>query len=187
MTAQKKRLGATEIRRELRARRHELPLLIGLVILWVALWREVSPLSVVSGIVAAIIATRLFYLPPVELAGHFHLWWALRYLMYFLWHLSLASWQVAWLTVRPGPPPTTSIIEVELRTQSDFIMTVTGLTNSLIPGSLVVDIDRFNSILYLHVINTPTQKEIDRMRRSVYQVETLLIRAVGSKEEVALT
>lgn len=165
-------------------RLHELPLLIGLVITWMALWHEVSWMSFTSGIVVSILATRLFFLPPVKLAGRFNPWYAMRYLAFFFWHLALASWQVAWLAVRPGPPPPTSIIAVEMRTDSDFILVMTGLTNSLIPGSLVADVDRFRSTLYIHVLNTPDRASLDRMRRSVYHIESLLIRALGSKEEV---
>lgn len=163
---------------------HELPLLIGLVLTWMALWHEVSWMSLVSGVLISILAMRLFYLPPVELAGRFNSWWALRYLVYFLWHLAVASVQVAWLAVRPGPPPRTAIIAVRLRTRSDFILTMVALTVSLIPGSLVAEVDRFGSILYLHVLNTPTQKEITRARRQSSRIEQLLIRAVGSRAEV---
>lgn len=165
-------------------RLHEIPLLVGLVVLWMALWREVSWMSLVSGILVSYVATRLFYLPPVDLAGRFNVWYALRFLEYFFRHLMIASFQVAWLAVRPGPPPKTAIIAVRLRTESDFILTLTGLTISLIPGSLVAEVDRFASTLYLHVLNTPTQKELRKMREEVARIESLLIRAIGSREEV---
>lgn len=163
---------------------HELPLLIGLIITWMMLWREISWLSLLSGVVVSVIAMRLFYLPPVMLAGRFNVWWAARYLGFFLWHLMLASFQVAWLAVRPGPPPRTAILAMRLRTRSDFILTMVALTVSLIPGSLVVEVDRFASTLYLHVLNTPTQREIRRMRQQTWHIEELLIRAVGSRAEV---
>ena len=169
---------------ELIVRFHELPLLIGLVLLWMMLWREISPLSFVSGLVISIAAMRLFYLPPVVLAGRFNPWYALRYVGYFFWNLGLASWQVAWLAVRPGPRPRTSIIAVRLRTRSDFILTMVGITVSLIPGSLVAEVDRFASTLYLHVLNTPTQRELDTMRREVATIERLLVLTVGSRADV---
>lgn len=165
---------------------HELPLLIGLVITWMALWREVSLMSVTSGIIVSILAMRMFYLPPVELGGRFNVWWAFVYVCYFLWQLAAASLQLSWLAVRPGPPPRTAIIEMKLRTKSDFILTLVGHTLSLIPGSLVAEVDRFHSTLYMHFINTPTEKEIMRARKQGDQIERLLIRAVGSKEELRL-
>lgn len=177
-----------EIRRERRAgsllRLHELPLLLGLLLTWMLLWREFSWLSLVSGVVVSIIAMRLFYLPPVILAGRFNAWWALRYLGYFLWHLALASVQVAWLAIKPGPPPRTAIIAAKLRTRSDFVLTLVALTISLIPGSLVVEVDRFGSTLYLHVLNTPTQREIRLMRAQIARIERLLVRTLGSRAEV---
>ncbi|MBK0421535.1 Na+/H+ antiporter subunit E [Leucobacter sp. CSA2] len=165
-------------------RLHEIPLLIGLVILWMMLWREVSAMSVVSGVLIAVVVMRVFYLPPVELAGRFNPWYALQYVGSFLWWLSVASWQVAWIAVKPGRPPTCSIIAVRLRTRSDFIITLVGITISLIPGSLVAEIDRFESTLYLHVLDTETQKDLTAMRRQVRRIEEMLIRAIGSKDEV---
>jgi len=165
-------------------RLHELPLLVGLVLTWMLLWQSISWLALLSGVAVAILTMRLFYLPPVVLAGRLNLWWALRYVGYFLWHLAMASVQVAALAIRPGPPPSTSIIAVKLRTRSDFIMTLVGLTVSLIPGSLVVEVDRFRSILYLHVLDTPTQREIRHARQQTLRIERLLILAVGSRAEV---
>lgn len=162
----------------------EVPLLIGLVLTWVALWHEVSLMSVLSGIVVAFVAVRLFYLPPVLIAARFNLWWVLRYLSYFFWHLALASVQVAWLTIRPGPPPRTSIVAVKLRTTSDFILAMVGLTASLIPGSLVVEADRYESTLYFHVLNTSTGRDIERARASAREIEMLLIRAIGSQRDL---
>lgn len=168
---------------ERRIRLHELPLLIGLILLWMMLWREISPMSFLSGLVLALVVTRVFYLPPVELAGRFNLWYALRYLGFFFAQLTIASFQVAWLAVKPGPPPVSSVIAVRLRTRSDFIITVTGITISLIPGSLVAEVDRFGSTLYLHVLNTPTQKQLTQMRRDVLHIERMLILAIGSRPE----
>lgn len=162
----------------------EVPLVIGLVVTWIALWHEVSLMSVLSGIIVAFVAVRLFYLPPVMIAARFNLWWVLRYLTYFFWHLAIASVQVAWLTVRPGPPPKTSIVAVQLRTTSDFILTMVGLTASLIPGSLVVEVDRYESTLYFHVLNTPTERDIERARASAREIEVLLIRAIGSRRDL---
>ena len=142
-------------------------------------------MSLLSGVIVSMFAVRLFYLPPVLIAERFNLWWVARYLVYFFWHLAIASVQVAWLTMRPGPPPPTSIIAVRLRTDSDFVLTMVALTASLIPGSLVVDVDRYASTLYFHVLNTPTAREIREARESTRHIEELLIRAIGSRRDLA--
>lgn len=163
---------------------NELPLVIGLILTWMMLWQEISLMSFVTGIVVAILAARIFYLPPMTLISRFNLWYVGRYLYFFFSQVFIASIQVAWLSVRPGETPRTAIIGVKLHTKSDFILTITGLTNSLIPGSLIAEVDRFSSTLYVHVLDTPTDDAIEAMRSSVYHTEWLLIKAIGSKEDL---
>ena len=47
----------------------QLLLTTGLVILWIMLWDGWSVVHIVTGIIVAVIVTRLFYLPPIELSG----------------------------------------------------------------------------------------------------------------------
>ena len=163
---------------------HELPLLIGLVLMWMMLWQSISWLSLASGVLIAVAVTRLFYLPPVELAGRINVLWTLWYLIWFFWNMFLSSLEVAWAAIRVTRPPKSAIIEVQLHTKSDFIITLTGMTISLIPGSLVVDVDRFGSTLYLHVLDVPTKASQEKFRAQVHKIEKLLLRAIGSRREL---
>ena len=173
-------------RTDLRLRAHELPLLVGLIVMWMMLWKEISVLSSVSGLLAAIVATRMVYLPPVDLGGRFNAFAAAKYVGYFVGNVVVASFHVAWLSIRPGAGPTPAIVQVRLRTQSDFILTMTGLTMSLIPGSVIVDVDRFGSTLYLHAIDAPTEQDRETLRNEVLAVEAMLIHTIGSKAELEL-
>src|SRR5690606_20909705 len=123
------------------------------VALWVILWGTLSWLSVISGVIVAFFVTRVFYLPPVDLSGRFNPWYTVVYLAHFLTDVVVASFQVAYQAVTPTVPRS-SIVAIQLRTRSDLIMTLVAITMSLIPGSLVVDVDRERSILYLHTFDT---------------------------------
>ena len=59
-----------------------------------------------------------------------------------------------------------------------------GLTASLIPGSLIVEVDRYGSTLYLHVLNTPTHRETQHAIQAALDIEELLIRAIGSRRDL---
>ena len=59
-------------------------------------------------------------------------------------------------------------------------------TIALMPARLVVDVDRSTSTLYLHVLDIPDPDKADRFREQVRRIEAGLIRAIGSKEEVAM-
>lgn len=165
----------------------QLPLLVALVVLWMLLWGTVSWISVLSGIAVAIAVTRFFYLPPVELSGRFNPLWFVAFLGHFAWDLVRGSAEVAWLAFRPRAFPKSAVIAVDLVTVSDFITTLTAITISLIPGSLVVEVDRERSILYLHVIDTENEEDLDRIRKKVLSVERALVRAVGSRDDVERT
>ena len=163
----------------------QLPLLAGLVLLWIVLWGSFSWLNLVSGIIVAVLVTRLFYLPPVELSGRFNLWYALVFLVHFFADVVVASFQVAYQALQPGPVPRSSIIGIQLRTRSDLIMTLDAIAMSLVPGSLVVEVDRARSILYLHTFDTETQDDVEAMREKVLVVEARIARMLGSKDDLA--
>ena len=56
----------------------QLPLLVGLLVLWLLLWDHVDVLTVVTGVPLAVGVTRALYLPPVLLSGRFNPWRGLR-------------------------------------------------------------------------------------------------------------
>ena len=84
-----------------------------------------------------------------------------------------------------GPPiRSNAIIEVDLRSHSDFLVTLTATAISLVPGSLVIEIDRDRAALFVHVLGARTERDLDRARRTVLDTEARLVRAVGSREDL---
>ncbi|MFP7833981.1 Na+/H+ antiporter subunit E [Marisediminicola sp. LYQ134] len=164
--------------------REQLPLLVVLVALWMLLWGSVSWLNLVTGIVLALVVTRVFYLPPVELSGRFNVLWFVWYLARFLVELVGASFQIALKAFDLKGVRGNAVIGVNLRTRSDFILTLTAINLSLIPGSLVVETDRERSVLYLHVFNTKSAADADAMHGRALEIEERLVRIFGSKVDV---
>ncbi|CEA09142.1 putative monovalent cation/H+ antiporter subunit E [Arthrobacter saudimassiliensis] len=164
----------------------ELPLLIWLVFVWGALWQDFSLSNLAFGLVIAAVVMRIFYLPPVQLSGRFNLLYALGFGLRFLYKLVLASIEVFWLAVRKGPRIRNAVVAVKLRTRSDLLTTATGHALSLIPGSLVVDVDRSTSTLYLHCLNVANEEQAEAIRRDVRSTEAWLIRTMGSREDLQL-
>lgn len=163
----------------------QLPFFIWLVALWMLLWAQFTVLSLLTGIVVAIFVTRIFRLPPVELSGRVNLWWGLVFVLQFLLAVVRGSLLVAWQVVNPAHYPGTAIIGVPLVTDDDLIMSHVGVTASLIPGSLIVDVDRDRRILYLHIIGARTGADIEAQRRAVMHWEMRIVRAVGSRAQMA--
>ncbi|WP_045732483.1 Na+/H+ antiporter subunit E [Pseudarthrobacter chlorophenolicus] len=166
--------------------RQELPLLVWLVIVWGALWQDFSPGNLLFGALLAIAVARLFYLPPVELSGRFNVRHAIPFALMFLGRVVVASFQILYLAAVRGPKVHNAVVAVTLRSHQDLIVTATGHVISLIPGSLVVEVDRSTSTLYLHAINISTVEDVENLRNEVRSIEAGLIRIMGTNEELAI-
>ena len=163
---------------------HQLPFLVWLVALWMMLWGQFTWLAFLTGLVAAIFVTRVFRLPPVELSGRINLWCGLIFVVTFLGAVIRGSLIVAWQVLDVRRQPGAAIIAVPLRVDDDVIMAHTAVTASLIPGSLIVDVDRENRTLFLHTIGVRSEADAEHQRRVVLGWEARITRAVGSREEL---
>lgn len=162
----------------------QVPLLIVLAVLWMLLWGQFTGLSLVTGLILAVLVTRAFYLPPIELSGRLNPWYLAVFTAHFSYKLVVGSFQVALQAFSPQPIRGNGVIAVQLFTRSDLIMTLTAITLSLIPGSLVLEADRERSILYLHVLGAGPGDSVEKTRADVARVERRLVRALGSHEDL---
>ena len=163
----------------------QLPLLLGLVVLWAVLWGQFTWLNILTGFIVAILVTRVLYLPPADISGRLNIWYSLVFLAHFIVDVTVASFTVAFQALNPRPIPTSSVIAVQLRTRSDFVMTLDAIAMSLVPGSIVVEVDRERAILYFHTFDTTTAADVEAMRTKVLVVEARIVRAIGSKDDLA--
>ncbi len=158
--------------------------ILTIAIVWVLLWDRVSWGNFINGIAVGLLVTLAFPLPSIEFRGyprpHRVLWVVVR----FLTDLVTASIQVV-LLVFTGRPFKNAVTEVQLRSRSDFYLTITAELTSLVPGSVVVDVRRSTSTLYLHLLDVGKPGEIERNVERVLAVEERVVRAIGSSDEIA--
>ncbi|KQO65252.1 hypothetical protein ASF23_00755 [Curtobacterium sp. Leaf261] len=164
--------------------RYEIPLVLGLVVLWALLWGSWTPLTLLTGIVVAVLVTQTLPLPPIPLSPRVDPFRLIVLLVVFVAQVVVASFQVAWIAVRPRGAPTSSIILVPLRTTSELTFTLAVLAISLVPGSYVVDVDLDRRRVLLHVLDTPTEAHADAARSSARALEARVVRALGSTRDV---
>lgn len=162
------------------------PMIVALTFLWVALWQDFTPPTIVLGVVFSTLVMLLFPLPPVPFADRLNVYHSFTFIMYFLWKITVATWQVAAKAVSPGPNVINSVVAVKLRTQDDLLMTLIGHVYALIPGSLVIDVDRPSSTLFLHVIDVPDEQAAEAFRVDSLDIEARMIRGFGSKRDYEL-
>ncbi len=165
---------------------HSLLSMLWLVFVWCALWQDFSLANLVLASILALAVLLIFRLPTLYLSDRFNPWYACTFICYFLGQVAIASLELFWVACTFRPPLHNSVLHVQLRTRSDLWLTAVSHAMSLIPGSVVVEVDRTNSILYFHVINVSTEAQAARFRAQAHRIEAMILQAVGSREEVRM-
>lgn len=162
---------------------NELPLLVWLVFVWVVLWQNYSLGNIAFGLILALVIVNYFRLPPVELSGRFNIFYAVLFIFDFVKDIFVASFQITWVALTRPANVKNAVIGVPLQTRQDLIVTFVGHVTTLIPGSLVIDVDRRTSTLYLHVFDVKSEADLEEMRRRVWRTERQVLSIMGTKEE----
>ena len=165
--------------------RHQLPLLLWLVLVWNLLWGTWSWANLLSGILVALGVTLLLPLPPVVGGARVRPVALVRFLVHFVVDLVSSGALVAWQTVRPTGIDRSAIITVQLRTDSDLLLTILTESLTLVPGSMVIDLDREHRTIALHILHVRDEGDVERQRDAVLAEEDRVVRAFGSPDEIA--
>lgn len=98
---------------------------------------------------------------------------ATTYVATFLQELVVATLDVTYRVVAPGPPVEPEVIYVPLRVESEFAVTTIANTITLTPGTITLDRDPAHNALYVHAIDG---RDLDA-----------LVRPIRAWEDAALT
>ncbi|MGY1634507.1 Na+/H+ antiporter subunit E [Geodermatophilus sp. SYSU D01186] len=164
--------------------RHQVPLVAWLVLVWILLWGTWSWANVVSGLVVALAVLVLLPLPHVVGGVRVRLVPMLVFLGHFATDLVVSAAQVAWVALRPGGAGQSAIVRVRLRADSDLLLTMVAEATSLVPGSLVLDLDREERLITVHLLHVRDHEAVAREKEDVLRTETRLVRAFGSAADL---
>jgi multicomponent Na+:H+ antiporter subunit E len=76
-------------------------------------------------------------------------------------------------------------VQVQLRADSDLLLTMVAEATSLVPGSLVLDLDREQRVMTLHLLPVRDREDVERKKAHVLVVERRLVQAFGSAADLA--
>jgi multicomponent Na+:H+ antiporter subunit E len=165
--------------------RHQVPLVAWLVLVWMLLWGTWSWANLLSGLLVALTVLILLPLPHVIDGTRVRPVPLLVFLGHFVVDLFTSGAEVAWQALRPGGVHRTAIVQVQLRADSDLLLTLVAEATSLVPGSLVLDLDREHRMITLHLLPVRDLADVERKKAHVLVVERRLVRAFGSAADVA--
>lgn len=173
------------VRPTLARRRPQLRMSLVSAVIWVLLWGDLSLANLVSGFLLGLLITWVFPLPPIDFHGRFRLWPHAKLIALLLFDLVRSSFVVAAQAFHFGHTMRNAVVRVDLKTHSDLYLTLTSELVSLVPGSLVMEARRQESVLYVHVMDVRSDADITDARRHVLQAEERVVRSFGSNDEVA--
>jgi len=169
-------------RRRIRA---HLPIAIGLTIVWVLLWGELTVFNVVGGFLVAVAVLVFFPLPPIQQPVRLRPIGLTRLVTKFGLDVVVASVHVAVIALRVGYRPMNALIEVPLRARSDLFLTFTAELVSLVPGSLLIEVDQARNVIFLHIFDVHDDADVERARRAALAQERRVVEALASDADLA--
>ncbi|MET0467219.1 MAG: Na+/H+ antiporter subunit E [Aeromicrobium sp.] len=160
------------------------PVILWLTLVWLLLWGELTPINLVGGLMISAIIVMVFPFPRVSVDGTVRPWAAIVLVARFLADLSAASFSVAWLAIRPQALPPSAVLMIDLVSRSELRQTLTGELISLVPGSLLIELDSEGRRMWLHVLDAGSPQRIAEARRKARLQEHRLLKAIGTQAEI---
>ncbi|MFF2085214.1 Na+/H+ antiporter subunit E [Nocardia sp. NPDC058176] len=151
--------------------------IIWLTVVWIALWGDPSWANLLGGLAVALVVVLALPLPNVPVAGRFHPLSFLELIVVSTYYALESSLQVAWLGIRPGPPPVSGVLRVHLSIQSDLVLVMCTDLLNLIPGTMVLELDRARCVVYVHVLDVGSEEAVVKFYRTTRRLEHLMINA----------
>lgn len=146
-----------------------------LVLIWVAMWGDLSWANVLSGVAVAAAVLAVIHRRPAEQHDRIRVGGSLRLIAWFSGQLIVASVVVAREVLRPKQRIRQGIVAIPLRTESRRVETLVANIISLIPGTLTLEAAQNPPRLYVHVLHLD---DVDDIRAEVAHLEDLVTKAV---------
>lgn len=130
-----------------------------LLVLWIALWGEISIANVITGVVV-IAALAVLFPGKLRSSHHIRIIPAISFFFYMVRSIVAASWDVICAVLFPNEQRRhAEVIHVYLKSTSSLVRAVTANTISLTPGTVIVSIDSDTSDMQIHVLGKTDSTE----------------------------
>ncbi|MFC8130911.1 Na+/H+ antiporter subunit E [Streptomyces sp. NPDC057302] len=163
-------------------RRLDLSLIAWLTVIWMLLWSGPTWGNLVSGVLVAIALCLVFPLPAVDLALRLRPLGIMRLAGYLVYDMVASSVTVTRQALGGRRRPA-AVIAVQLRCRTDLMTAATAVAVSCVPGGALVEVN--GATLYLHMSDADDPDAVRRTRRDAWRLEALVVRAFGTRAEIA--
>mgnify|MGYP001409542754 CR=1 FL=1 len=162
----------------------QFPLVVWLTVIWLLMGDRFSMANAVSGLLLALALVLVFPLPPLDPGLRLHPWGFACFVARFGLDLLRSAGPLTWQAFGPAERGiVNSVIGVTLRTRSDLILAITAIALSALPGTLVLDVRRETSTLFMHVLGGSDERAVAKARAAALALERRVVRAFGTRAD----
>ncbi|WP_432558935.1 Na+/H+ antiporter subunit E [Granulicoccus sp. GXG6511] len=160
-------------------RRFRVGSLVALTVLWLLMGGTWSWGALAMGLLMGTIV--LFAFPMPRRLARFRvrpipmLWLTITFLSNLVW----SSFLVAWMAMRPSGITEGRVVAIRLHETDDFRRTVTAEMTSLVPGTVVIDLDEQGHLL-IHIIDHCDDERLLAEARRIHRLERRVANAFGA-------
>lgn len=177
-------LGSAAINRERAVR---VGILVWLTAVYMALWGDLSVANLLAGLAVAALIMVTLPLPRVPVAGRLHPLSLAELIVVSVYYALESSLQVAWFAIRPAPPPVSGVLRLRMEIKSDLVLALCADLLNLIPGTMVLEIEKERRVVFVHVLDVGSDAAVDKFYRTTRRLERLLIASFERPAEWHLT
>ena len=157
-----------------------------LTLVWVLLWGSFTLLTLVGGVIVAVVVTTLFRLSAAAQPLPVRPWRLLRLTGFLALDLLVSGAEVSWQTLRYGADARGAIMAAPLLCSSDRVVTILATAISLSPGTMVLQIDHEHGLLYVYALGPRDRAGVERARAGTLDMQRRVLEAFGSPDEIAV-
>ncbi|MFH1678971.1 MAG: Na+/H+ antiporter subunit E [Candidatus Omnitrophota bacterium] len=153
-----------------------LGLIVWMGLCWPVDWQYLLVGILASGFVSFMTGD-LFVKRPYLFKHASRYFWFFYYLPLFIWECFKANIDVAYRVIHPNRPINPGIVKVKTTLKSDTALTFLANSITLTPGTLSVDIDEAQGVLYIHWIDV-RDKDIHRATTLIVEKFERILRKI---------
>ncbi len=149
-------------------------------LVWMGLTFSTEPARLFVGILVSLIATwlagDLFTKNPHKFIKPSRYFYLIIYIPVLIWEMLKANLDVAWRVVQPKRPINPGIVKIKTALRSEAGLTFLANSITLTPGTLSVDIEPKDGILYIHWIDVKSRVLEEASQKIASRFEKILVK-----------
>ena len=154
-----------------------------LTLVWLTVFSSIAPLTILSGILLAVAVQLALPMPRTSDVWHLRPGYLTALILRFMWDLVLAGLQVSGL-VLSGRKHKDGIVECALQSDSPVYATIVAAMSSMVPGTVVLEVEPQKRGMYLHCLDLAKQGWAPGGRRTVAEQEKRVLLAFATDRAV---